>query len=156
MLRVVPKGWSNTFSVMDGTKSVAQAADLSWWCDKAELRVQGATYTARRQKSSYILESPAGELARAERPRRWSRELFIDHSGHRYTLRAKSAFRREFLLLEGSRQVGSVAPEGIFTRRATVDLPKAFPLILQVFVIWLAMTLWKDDDSSGGTIASSA
>ena len=41
MLEVVAKTWSYTFSVMDGTASVAQAVDLSWWRDRGELRIQG-------------------------------------------------------------------------------------------------------------------
>jgi len=150
MLKVIPKAWSYAFSVTDGTDSVAQAVDLSWWRDKGELRIQDDIYTARRDKSSYVLESAAGVLARTERPRRWRPELVIDHSGRRYTLRAKSAFRREFLLLDGSVKIGSISPEGLFTRRAAVELPKFFPLFLQVFIIWLVMTLWKHDESSGG------
>ena len=146
MLKVIPKAWSYAFSVTDGTESIATAVDLSWWRDKGELRIQDDIYTARRDKSSYVLESAAGVLARTERPRRWRRELVIDHSGRRYTLRAKSAFRREFLLLDGPVKIGSISPEGLFTRRADVELPKFFPLFLQVFIIWLVMTLWKQDD----------
>lgn len=148
MLKVIPKSWSYTFSVMDGTDAVAQAVDLSWWRDKGELRLQGATYTARRDKSAYLLESAGGVLARAEQPRKWRRELFIEHSGPRYTLRAKSAFRRDLLLLEGAAQIGSISPEWLFSRNAAVELPKEFPLYLQVFVIWLAMTLWKHADAA--------
>ena len=106
MMKVIPKAWSYAFSVTDGAESVAQAVDLSWWRDMGELRVQGAVYRAQRDKSSYVLESEDGVIARA--------------------------------------------PEGLFTRRAAVNLPQALPLFLQVFIIWLAMTLWKHDDSAGG------
>lgn len=58
-------------------------------------------------------------------------------------LRAKSVFRRGFVLLDGDREIGSLSPEGIFTRRATVDLPQALPLPVKVFIIWLAVILWK-------------
>jgi hypothetical protein len=150
MLKVIPKAWSYAFSVTDGTESVAQAVDLSFWRDKGELRIQGYIYKARRDRSSYVLESAAGVLARAERPRRWLRELGIEHSGHRDTLRAKSPFRRQLLLLESSTQIGSISPEGLFTRKAEVELPQALPLFLKVFIIWLAMTIWKQDDYAGG------
>jgi hypothetical protein len=150
MMKVIPKAWSYAFSVTDGAESVAQTVDLSFWRDKGELRIQGYIYKARRNRSSYVLESAAGVLARAERPRRWSRELGIEHSGHFYTLRAKSPFRRQLLLLEGPTQIGSISPEGLFTRKAEVELPLALPLFLKVFIIWLAMALWKQDDHSGG------
>lgn len=148
-LKVIPKTWSYTFSVTDGTNPVAQAVDLSWWSDKGELRVQGATYTARRDKAFYVLESAVGVVARAEQLRMWSRELVIEHSGHRYMLRVKSAFSRQFLWFEDAAQIGAISPEGLFTRKAAVELPKEFPLFLQVFVIWLVMTLWKHDDAAG-------
>ena len=150
MLKVIPKGWSYAFKVMDGTESVAEAVNLSFWQDKSELRIQGNVYQARRDRSSYVLESAAGVLARAEWPRRWRRELGIEHADHRYTLRAKSAFRGELLLLEGSAQIGSISPEGLFTRKAEVELPQKLPLFVKVFIIWLAMTIWKQEDYSGG------
>jgi len=149
MLKVIPRTWSYAFSVMDGTDSVAQAVDLSWWRDEGELRIQDEIYTARRDKSSYVLESASGVLARTERPRKWRRELVIEHLGRRYTLRAKSAFRREFQLLDGPMKIGSISPEGLFTRSAAVELPRMFPLFLQVFIIWLVMMLWKQEDSVG-------
>lgn len=148
MLQVIPKAWSYAFSVTDDAEPVAQAVDRSWWGDKGELRVEGATYTARRDKASYVLESAASVLARAEKPRMFSREIVIDHAGRQYRLRPRSAFRREFLLFEGDAQIGSVAPEGAFTRKAVVDLPTTLPLVLRVFVIWLVMTLWKHGDSA--------
>lgn len=148
MLKVIPKTWSYSFSVTEDTRSVAESVNRSGWRDKGELRIQDDIYTARRDKSSYVLESAAGVLVRAEQPRKWRRELFIEHSGRRYTLRAKSAFRRDLMLFEDSTQIGSVSPDGLFTRNAAVDLPKELPLYLQVFVIWLAMTLWKHAEAA--------
>jgi hypothetical protein len=148
-MKVIPKAWSYAFSVLEGAESVAQTVDLSFWRDKGELRIQGYIYKARRNRSTYVLESAAGVLVRAERPRRWLRELGIEHLDRRYTLRAKSPFRRQLLLLEGSTQIGSLSPEGLFTRRTEVELPQALPLFLKVFIIWLAVTIWKQDDYSG-------
>ena len=150
MLKVIPKMWSYTFSVTDGAASVAQAVDLSWWRDRGELRIQGDIYKASRNRSWYFLESATEVLARAERPRRWVRELAVEHLGRRYTLRARSLFRRQLLLLDGSFEIGSISPEGLFSRKADVELPHTFPLFLKVFIIWLAMTIWKQDDFSGG------
>ena len=158
MLKVIPKAWwSHAFCVTDGTASIAQAENLSWWRDKGALQLEGATYTARRERSAYILESATGVLARAERPRFWRRELIIEHSNQRYTLRAKSSWRRQFLLFEGAAQIGSVTPEGLFQRKAAVELPQALPLYLQVFIIWLVMTLWKHEDAAAsGAVGAGA
>ena len=153
MLKVVPKSWwSYTFSVTDGGRPVAQAVNRSCWRDKAELQVEGAAYTARRDKSSFILESAGAPIARAERPRRWFREFVIEHSGRRYLLRRRSAFRRQYLLLEGSTRAGSITPGGLFGRKAAVELPPDVPLHLQIFIIWIVMTLWKHDDNAGAAV----
>ena len=148
MLKVVHKAWSYSFSVTDGTRSVAQSVDRTWWRDKSELQIEDDIYTARRDKSEYVLESEAGVIARAAQPRKWRRDLFIEHSGSVYMLRAKSAFRRDLMLLKDTRQIGSISPDGHFTRKAVVELPQELPLQLQVFVIWLAMTLWKHAEAA--------
>jgi hypothetical protein len=148
MLTVIPKWFSWTFSVMDGTDPVAQAVDLSWWSDKGQLTVQGVTYTARREgvlSGSFVLESPSGVVARATKPSMLRRSFILEHSSRKYTLRAASSFGRTFLLLDGSTRIGSVSPEGIFTRRAAVELPPTLPLIVRVFIIWLTVMLWKHE-----------
>jgi hypothetical protein len=149
LLHATPtRWWSHTFSVMDGARPVAQAVDLSWWGDKGELRLPDATYTARYDKSSYLLESPAGVLARAKYARWWRRDLVIAYAGREYALRPRS-ISREFQLFEDATPIGSVSPAHCFSRTATVDLPQTLPLCLQVFIVWLVMTLWKHEEASG-------
>ena len=148
MLRMIPKWFSWTFSVIDGAEPVAHAVDRSWWSDKGELTIEGVTYTARREgvmSGEFVLESTAGVLARATKPSAFRRSLIVEHAGRRYTLRAVSALRREFVLLDGSTRIGSLSPEGIFTRRAAVDLPPALPLTVRVFIVWLTVMLWKHE-----------
>ena len=159
MLRMVPKTFSWTLSVMDGAEPVAQAVNVSWWKDKAEINLQGATYIARREgvmSGAYLLESPTGVVARATKPSVWRRSLIVEHAGRTYTLGPASAWRREFVLFEGSTRIGSISPESMFTRRAVVDLPPSVPFIAQVFIIWLTATLWKHDEASGTAGAAAA
>jgi len=44
--------------------------------------------------------------------------------------------------LDGSRQIGSLAPNSVFARRAAVDLSDEWPLPVRVFIIWLTAILW--------------
>jgi hypothetical protein len=149
VLKMIPKAFSREFSVMDGSQAVANVVDLSWWRRKGELTIQGGAYKVHRERAmsgAFVLESAAGVLARAEKPGVLRRCLVIEHSDRRYTLHAKSPLRRELLLFDDSKQIGSLSPEGVFTRRATADLPRVWPLPVRVFVIWLAVMLWKSSE----------
>lgn len=51
-------------------------------------------------------------------------------------------------MFEGETEIGRVSPQGILSRRAEVDLPDAWPLPLKIFIVWLAVLLWKRDSDS--------
>jgi hypothetical protein len=52
----------------------------------------------------------------------------IRYADRSYTLDPRSAFRRGFVLLDGSRHIGSIEPTSAFTRGAMADLPDTWPL----------------------------
>jgi hypothetical protein len=151
MLTATPVRWfSWDFVITEGTQTIA-AIDVSWWREAGELAVQGRSYRVYRERlmsGAFILASAGSVLARAEKPSAFRRAFIIEHAGRRYTLRARSPFQRAFELLDGSRLVGAISPEGIFTRRARVDLPEDLPLAMRVFILWLAVVLWRRDADS--------
>jgi len=155
MLTVIPKSWfSWDFTVLEGSRAVADI-DVSWWREKGILTVDGINYKVYREglmSGTFILELDGVVIACAEKPKGFHRAFLIEYAGKQYTLRAKSAFRREFLLLDGDREIGTLSPKGFFTRRAAVEFPEELPLQTKVFIIWLAVILWKrESDSSAAT-----
>ena len=159
MLRAIPKGWfSWDFTVMEGSRPVADI-DISWWREKGVLTVEGKSYKVYREglmSGAFILESGGSVLARAEKPSAFLRHFEIDHDGRRYTLRAKHAWGRAFELLDGLTRIGSLHPDGLFTRRVIVDLPEDLPMPVRVFIIWLTVILWKRaSDSSTASAGAS-
>jgi len=146
-MKLIPKSWlSWDFTAFDGSHAVADF-DISSWREKATLTVQSDEYSVYREgmmSGDFILQSVAGlEWARAEKPSAFRRCFVIRHAGNSYTLRATSM--RQFTLFDDSREIGSISPDGFFTRRATVDLPDALPLPVRMFITWLAIILWKRD-----------
>ena len=143
-----PKRWSSwDFIVTAGSSPVAQI-ESAWWAEKGVLTIEGVPYRVYREgmmSGDFIIESAGSVLARAEKPSAMRRAFTIRHDGRSYTLRAKATFGRTFLLLAGDREVGSLSPQGLFTRRAAVNLPEELPLPLRMFVLWLAIVLWKRD-----------
>ena len=156
MLKLIPKSWlSWDFIVTDGVSSIAEI-DVSWWREKGVLTVRGSTYDVYREglmSGAFILASSGSILARAEKPSAFRRSFELESGGKFYILRAESAFRRKFVLMDGDREVGWLNPDGVFTRRATVDLPEGFPLPVKVFIIWLVVIMWKRE-SDGSAAAT--
>ena len=120
------------------------------------MTVEGLDYQVYREglmSGDFILASNKTVLARAKKPNAFRRSFTIEHGDKKYTLGAKSAFRRGFILLDGNREVGSLSPQGVFTRQASADLPQHLPLSLKVFIIWLGIIMWKRESDSAAPSA---
>ena len=151
MLQIAPTHWySWDVTVSDESRPVADIA-TSWWREKATLTINGATYRVYREalmSGAFVLEQAGSVLARAEKPSIFRREFEIRHAGRTYTLRRRSLFQRAFVLVDGSRQVGSIAPKNAFTRKAAADLPQDLPLPVRLFIVWLTVISWRREQSS--------
>jgi hypothetical protein len=80
---------------------------------------------------AFILESAGTVLARAEKPGAIRRTLPAGSSRSA----ARQCFGGTVFLSDGSRQIGSLAPNSVYTHRAAVDLPAEWPLPVRVFII---------------------
>jgi hypothetical protein len=153
MLNAIPKRWfSWDFFIMDGARQVAEM-DVAWWREQGLLTVQGVPYKVYREgmmSGAFVLETAGTGVARAEKPDAFHRCFVIEHGGRLFTLRAKSVFGREFILFDdGPNEIGFIAPEGIFTRRAIASFPEELPLPVKAFILWLVIIIWKRDSDSG-------
>jgi len=152
MLTAIPKGWfSKNYRVMDGALQVADL-NVSRWREQGELTVEGFSYQVYREKlmsGAFILEAAGTALARAEKPSAFHRRFLIEYGDTKYVFQAKSVWGREFTLFDGQNEIGSVAPEGLLTRRAAVNLPDELALPVKVFILWLAIILWERESDSG-------
>jgi hypothetical protein len=124
---------------------------MSWWGEKGAFAIDGATYRVYREallSGPFVLEGQGGVVARAEKPSVFRREFVIRHAGHEYTLRPRSLWQRAFVLFDGSREIGSVAPKSAMTRKAAADLPDDLPLPVRAFIVWLTLISWRRAQSS--------
>jgi hypothetical protein len=157
MLTAIPKGWfSKNYRVMDGALQVADL-NVSRWREQGELTVEGFSYQVYREKlmsGAFVLEAAGTALARAEKPSAFHRRFLIEYGDRKYVFQAKSVWGRKFTLFDGQNEIGSVAPEGLLTRRAAVTLPDELALPVQVFILWLAIILWERESDSGPAAGS--
>jgi hypothetical protein len=161
MLTIMPRTWySWDFTVADDARTVA-VMDLSKWREKGVLTIDGLDHRVFREgmmSGDFLLEREGTVLARAVKPSAFSSTLLVRYQDREYTLRKKSVWGRSFVVLAGvgpagsavEQQVGSLAPAGLMTRKAHVDLPAAWSLALRVFIIWLTVIMWKRDAGAAG------
>ena len=152
MLTASPKSWwSWDFSLKTSPaeKPVAEV-HLSSWRERGSIIVKDTTYRVHRDGLSgpFILEAPDGStVASATKPSVLRREFVVANDEQRYVLKALAVFRRECGLFRGDRRIGSIIPHSALRRRARVQFEDGAPLLLQAFVVWLAMLLWQRDSS---------
>ena len=148
---LVPKAWySWDFSVTAGDRTIARF-DLSSWRERGVITIDGIEHRVFRESmlGDFVIERGSQTLARATKTSVFTHTMIVRHDGREYMLRKPSVWRRAFVLMDGARQIGSIAPTSVWTRRAAVDLPAQWPLHLQAFVIWLTLVLWKRDAHAG-------
>ena len=150
-MRVVPKKWySWDFSLVSGDRTLA-TLDLSAWREKADILVEGVTHRVFREgvmTGDFVLERGSQVLARATKPSAFRNAFIVTYNGKSYMQRKPSAWRRAFVLLDEERHIGSVSPLSAWTRQATADLPRDWPMPIKAFIIWLVIILWKRDAES--------
>jgi hypothetical protein len=151
MLEAIPKSWfSWNFKINEGSKKVADL-DISSWREKGELRINGVDYVVFRKgtfRPTIILEQSNTKLAKATRSSIFRHSFLIETDGKQYTLEKRSFVGRKIILKNDLGEIGSVSPKGFLSRRAIVDLPENMELPLRIFVIWLALFLWKRESGS--------
>ena len=112
----------------------------------ATITLGGTSYTAARDgrmSGAFYIEKNGNRLASADKPSA-RKPLFTVRAGDRvFTLEKASTFARTFILTEGDRQVGSIAPIGWLGRKCKADLPDDLAPEIQAFVIWLAIIMQR-------------
>jgi hypothetical protein len=150
-MAVIPRRWySWDFNVTSGDRTLA-ILDFSAWRERAEILIEDMTHRVFRERAmsgDFIIERGDRQLARATKPSAFRDTFIVHYNGRDYVLRKLSVWRRAFVLMDSERQIGSIAPAGLLTRRATADLPSEWPMPVKAFVIWLAILLWKRDAHS--------
>jgi hypothetical protein len=157
MLQIRPMRWfSWDFSVERDGRAVAEL-DISWWRERGDLTIAGQTYAIVREgliSSDFRLTAPDHSVvATASKPSVLRRRFDVVYRGHTVVLEARSAWRRTMDVLLDGRAVGAITPAGAWSRRASAELPESLPLPVQVFVVWLAVLLWKREQD-GAAAAS--
>lgn len=111
--------------------------------------IAGQTYRMRRSgtlRERFMLECDQDEtrlVVSATQRDPMRRDFAIETNGRRLTMRAASLLRSEYQLFDGDRPIGAIRPAGALHRGAEADLPNDLPLEVRVFLVWVALLLWR-------------
>lgn len=125
--------------------------DLSWIREGGRMVWRGRDYRFGREGlwggDFYVMcgEEP---LAVATKESSLFRRFVVTVGTRRLVLEAASPFTRRFLIREGTREVGSIAPRHPFTRVSTLRFPDDLEVPVRVFLFWLAALMWRRAASS--------
>lgn len=113
--------------------------------------IEGQPYKLYREglmSGAFVLEREGRTVVRAIKASAFRSQFDLELESHRCSLTRSSLFGRSFSVLQGGAVIGSIRPAGVFTRRAIVDLPRDWPIPVQVFVFWLVLVIWSRDRSA--------
>lgn len=145
-MTIEPKHWYSWDFDARGEDGVSIDFDLSHWREKGVITVDGVEHRVFREgwmSGDFVMERDGQAIVRAEKPSAFRNAFIVSVEGRQYTLRKKSFARRAFVLMQGDTEVGSLAPDTFWKRRATVSLPADLPAPVRAFITWLAIILWK-------------
>lgn len=155
MLRAAPTAWySSNFRLFQNDTEVG-LLKLARLKERASFAVKEVEFEMYREGliGDFVLSFQGNILARADKTSVLTRTFEITVEEQRYVLEAESSMQRAFQLraaeagedgeTDGNNMLGRIAPEGVFTRRATIDLPDGVPLPVQAFCFWLVLVMWN-------------
>jgi hypothetical protein len=143
MLKVIPHHWFTWNCGIVENGAIVGSIDCSIWGEAGHLKIQEGRFRAYRESGNFYLTDQQRYVAIAAKPNPLFRQFFIRQGETRYELQATSALGRRFIVQEYGQVVGSIYPAHAFTRQAIVDLPESIPLSVQLFMVWLVLTLWR-------------
>ena len=154
MLEAIPTNiFSSNFRLQQNDNLLGEV-EASIWRDRAVLEIGEGTYQLYREgqfSGDFVLEHNGNVVARARKPSLFRNQFEVELPNQLLLLRKLTPLSRRFGLFDGVRQLGSVYPLGIFTRRSNIDLPSDWPLAIRVFVFWLAFVIWKRQNAAAAS-----
>src|SRR5262245_33954637 len=110
MWSVSPSHWfSWDFVVSDASRKRIADVKLSAWRERGAVETGAGEYTVSRRGllGPFVIERGQSILVSAEKPSAFRDTFQIDHDGKQYTLARRSAWKRELVLRDGGRDLGS-------------------------------------------------
>jgi hypothetical protein len=146
LLTAAPNGLlSRRFTVLEDGRQVAEMR-FAWLSRESDLVIGDTAYKACQEHSGYgffVLKDKERVIARAQSLRTLFHDsCLIVYAGRQYQLEGASIFGRRYVIRERGQVVGRIESESMLTKRIRAFLPESLPLVVQLFIVALAVDLW--------------
>ena len=151
MLAAIPTDFFSTNFRLEQENELVGELDPSIWRSKATLELHEGTYDLYREKTlggDYLLARNGNVVARAEKLSVFRDRFAVHFDNQVIELKKLRWTSRKFALFDGGRQIGTISPCGLFTKRADIDLPREWPLANRIFMFWLVFLMWKRESQA--------
>lgn len=145
-LEAVPKGWLSGGLVVESKGQPVADISGKWWPNTAVITIDDVRFDVSCKGFlhwTYELRTEDVLVASAT-SRGWFRTVFdIRHGEEEYELSFASGWGSVFQLKSGSRHLGELSMKKWFSQRVQIDLDPMLPLPLRLFVLWVAVSIWR-------------
>lgn len=154
ILRTEPVRWGSwCVRVLRGEEMITELK-ISFFLSKGSFELDGDAFVVEPRgffRHAAELKRGASVIARAEKSSLARRRFEIRAAGHRLDLESRSWLGREYALIMGGEEVGTIRRAGFLGRRCVLEFPDPVPLFLQVFVAYLVLTQAKREAAAASS-----
>jgi hypothetical protein len=154
VLHTKPTGFASwNVRVLSGEAEITRLK-ISLIRSKGSFELDGDTFTIEPQGFFMVsaeLRKGASVIARAEKASLTRRRFKITSAGHRLELESRSWTGREYVLLMGEKEVGTIRRSGFLGTKCELDFPDEVPVFLQIFLTYLAIAQAKREAAAAGS-----
>ena len=146
VLHAEPLGWATSgVRILSGAEEITQLK-ISAIRGKGTFTLDGEEFYVEPKgffQSSAVLRKGTAVIAKVMKPSFLRRRFEISSAGHRLILESRGWRGREYRLLLGPQEVGSVKREGFTGRKFLLDFPDDVPVFLQVLLVYVVASQAK-------------
>ena len=149
-----PTGWASWNARITVGDSELTVLSVSFWKSRGTFKLDGQEYVVEPRgfwQSSVDLKRGSTIIARVEKPSFLRRRFEISSAGHHMTLACRSWRGREYALVVGGKEVGSVTRKGLVGRKIRLDFPDEVPVVLQILLAYLVLVQAKREAAAAAS-----
>jgi len=136
-----PQNWPNTrFSVRRADQELTNLA-ITLFRNRGSFELDGERFDI--EPTSFFrmdaeMKRAGSVIARARQPNFFRRRFEVSSAGHHLVMESRSWRGRKYALLLGTQEVGWIHRVGMTGKRMKLEFPDEVPVVLQVFLAYLA------------------